>query len=55
MIAWSDFTLSDEKIAAEVVQSLPEAAGKRWNHRLGGGGEEDAGGHQGRGGELLWN
>ena len=47
--------LPDEKIAAEVVKSLPASASERWNHRFGGGGAEDVGGDRGRGGELIWN
>ena len=47
--------LPDEKIAAEIVQSLPAAASEGWNHRFGGGGEEDVGRDQGGGGDLLWH
>ena len=41
--------LTDEEAAAEAVQGLSSTAGKRWNHRPGGGREEDASGHRGRG------
>ena len=53
-----DFTvicISDEKIATEVIKSLPAAASQGWHHRPGGGGQEDAGGDQGGGGQLLWH